>query len=68
MKKENRKMQNNCYVKPAWTHNGSIRTDLPMTVFPKIKLKKLEAVVVPGQLCCVGKVFVRTREGLIRIM
>jgi len=61
-------MQTNCYLKPAPTHNCSIKTDLPLTVFSKIRRKKLEAAVVPGQLCCVGKVFIRTREGLVRIM
>lgn len=61
-------MNANYYLKPAWTHNGSIRTDLPLTVFTKARKKKLEAVVATGQLCCIGKVFVKTSEGLVRIM
>jgi hypothetical protein len=62
-------MQTSYYTRPAPTHNGSIRTDLPLTVFPKmIRRKKLDAVMAPGQLCCIGKVFVKTRDGLVRIM
>ena len=61
-------MDTSYYLKPAWTHNGSVRTDLPLTVFPKARKKRLEAVVATGQLCCIGKVFVKTREGLVRIM
>jgi uncharacterized protein YjhX (UPF0386 family) len=60
-------MKENCYLKPAWTHNGSIRTDLPLTVFRKVNKKKLVEITCPGQLLCVGKVYLKTHNGLIRI-
>lgn len=60
-------MEQNCYLKPAWTHNSSIRTDLPLTIIRKASKKKLQRVVVPGQLCCVGKLYLRTDKGLVRI-
>jgi len=60
-------MEKNCYLKQAKTHNGSIRTDLPLTVFGKASKKKLAATVHIGQLCCVGKVYLKTHDGLIRI-
>jgi len=52
-------MRANYYLKPAWTHNGSIRTDLPLTVIGKKRRKLIEAVV-PGQLFCVGEVYLKT--------
>jgi hypothetical protein len=61
-------MKQNCYLKPAWTHNSAIRTDLPLTVFTKARKKELAAVAQPGQLFCIGKVFVKTHQGLVRIM
>jgi len=60
-------MKTNCYLKPAWTHNGSVRTDLPLTVIGKAGKKKLTEMVRPGQLFCVGKVYVKTHNGTIRI-
>ncbi len=60
-------MKTNCYLKPAWTHNGSIRTDLPLTVIEKTSKRKIMEMVKPGQLCCVGKVYLKTNNGLIRI-
>ena len=60
-------MGKNCYLRPAWTHNGSIKTDLPLTVFPKARKRRLAAAIGPGQLCCVGKVYLKTKDGLIRI-
>ena len=60
-------MKNNCYLKPAWTHNGSIRTDLPLTVIGKTEKKKIIEMLRPGQLCCVGKVYLKTNNCLIRI-
>jgi len=60
-------MKNNGFLRPAWTHNGSIRTDLPLTVFPKARKKKIAATVRIGQLCCIGRIFLKTRDGLIRI-
>jgi hypothetical protein len=60
-------METNRYLKPAWTHNGSVRTDLPLTVVAKANIKKLTETVRPGQLFCVGKVYLRTHHGSIRI-
>jgi len=60
-------MNGNCYLKPAWTHNGSIRTDLPLTVLRKASKKKLMEIISPGQLLCVGKVYLKTHDSLVRI-
>ncbi len=60
-------MKESCYLRPAWTRNGSIRTDLPLLVSPKANKRTLAAKVHPGQLCCVGEVYIKTRDGLIRI-
>jgi hypothetical protein len=60
-------MDGNCYLKPATTHNGSIRTDLPLTVTGKASKKKLMETISPGQLLCVGKVYLKTHNDLIRI-
>jgi len=50
------------------TYNGSIRTDLPLTmVNRKAGKKKATETVSPGQLLCVGKVYLKTHKGLIRI-
>jgi hypothetical protein len=61
------KMKRNSYLKPAWTHNGSIRTDLPLTVTRKANKKKLMETTSPGQLLCVGKIYLKTHDDLIRI-
>ena len=60
-------METNRYLKPAWTHNGAVRTDLPFTVVTKLKKKKVAQTVRPGQLFCVGKVYLKTHNGSIRI-
>jgi hypothetical protein len=60
-------METNRYLKPAWTHNGSVRTDLPLTVVAKADKRKLTETIRPGQLFCVGKVYLRTHDGSIRI-
>ena len=60
-------METKRYLKPAWVHNGSVRTDLPLTVVAKANIKKLTEIVRPGQLFCVGKVYLRTHNGSIRI-
>jgi len=60
-------METNRYLKPAWTHNGSVRTDLPLTVVAKVNKRKFTETVRPGQLFCVGKVYLRTHNGSIRI-
>lgn len=59
-------MKENCYLKAASTHNGSIRTDLPLVVLGKKKKKAMETIGV-GQLFCVGKVYLKTHNGMIRI-
>ena len=59
-------MKQNRFLKPAWTHNSSVRTDLPLTVIGK-KKKRLTETVAPGQLLCVGKVYLKTHNGLVRI-
>jgi len=61
-------VNSNCYLKPAMTYNGSIRTDLPLTVVDrKAGRKKAMETVSPGQLLCVGKVYLKTHKGLVRI-
>ncbi|MFQ6036211.1 MAG: hypothetical protein ACE5NM_10265 [Sedimentisphaerales bacterium] len=61
-----RDMRANCYLRPAWTHNGSIKTDLPLTVIRK-KNRRLIDTISAGQLFCVGKVYLKTRDGTVRI-
>jgi hypothetical protein len=56
----------NCYVKSALTHNGSVRTDLPLVVIRK-KRKRLVETIAAGQLICVGKVYLKTKNDMIRI-
>jgi len=60
-------MDTNCYLKPAQKYNGSIETDLPLIVTGRAKKKKLIEMTIPGQLLCVGKVYLKTHNGLIRI-
>lgn len=60
-------MERNRYLKPAWTHNGSVRTDLPLMVVAKASKRKVKQTVRPGQLFCVGKVYLKTNNGSIRI-
>ena len=66
MAQQNKIMKENCYLKPARTHNGSIRTELPLTVIVK-KRKKLIQTIGVGQLFCVGRIYLKTRKGTIRI-
>lgn len=60
-------MKTNRYLKPAWTNNSSIRTDLPLTVVAKASKKKIIEMLSPGQILCVGEVYLRTHKGTIRI-
>ncbi|UCG57609.1 MAG: hypothetical protein JSU70_22425 [Phycisphaerales bacterium] len=60
-------MNANRYLRPAGAFNGSVRTDLPLTVFSRARKKKLATAVATGQLCCVGKVYLKTSAGLVRI-
>lgn len=64
---ETRTIKTNSYLKPAWTHNSSVRTDLPLTVIGKAGKKKIMEIINPGQLLCVGEVYLKTHDGLIRI-
>jgi hypothetical protein len=61
------KMKTSHYLRPAQTHNGAIRTDLPLIVAQKASKKKVAETASPGQLLCVGKVYLKTDNGLIRI-
>jgi hypothetical protein len=67
MIKESTEMKTNCYLKPAWTHNSSIRTDLPLTVVGKAGKQKIIEMISPGQLLCVGEVYLKTHKGTVRI-
>jgi len=60
-------MKTNCYLKPAWTHNSSVRTDLPLMVIRKVDKKKFLEMIMPGQLVCVGEVYLKTHNGTVRI-
>ena len=62
-------MKNSFFLKPATTHNGSVRTDLPLTVVTKGRSSrsKLTKTLCAGQLLCVGKLDLKTNNGLIRI-
>ncbi len=53
--------------KPIWTTNGSVRTDLPLMVVPRANKKMAVDMVRPGQLVCIGDIFLKTDEGLVRI-
>ena len=63
----NEKDNKNCYLKTAPTFNGSIRTDLPLTVIGRIQKKQVTQRMTVGKLLCVGKVYIKTRKGLVRI-
>lgn len=56
--------QGGCFLKPAYC--GSIRTGLPLTVIPK-KDRRLVGTMSIGQLFCVGRVYLKTHNGTIRI-
>ena len=53
--------------KPAWAKDSSIRTDLPLLVVPKANKKRVKDMISPGQLVCIGTVYMKTHRGLIRI-
>ena len=59
-------MTDNCFLRPATTHNGSVRTDLPVVVIGKKRRKTVQSVR-SGQLLCVGKVYLKTDRALIRL-
>ncbi|MHC4112923.1 MAG: hypothetical protein ACYSUY_17750 [Planctomycetota bacterium] len=56
--------QANKFLRPGY--GGSIRTDLPMIVIGK-KRKALMETISTGQLFCIGKVYLKTHKGMIRI-
>ena len=60
-------MKANCYLKQAWTHNGSVKTDLPLMIVAKARKRQLIEAVRPGQLFGVGKVYLRTHNSLVGI-
>lgn len=59
-------MTDNCFLRPATTHNGSVKTDLPVVVIRNRRKKAVQSVR-PGQLLCVGKVYLKTDRALIRL-
>jgi hypothetical protein len=54
----------NSFLRPGYC--GSVRTDLPMIVIGR-KRKALMEKISTGQLFCVGKVYLKTHNGMIRI-
>jgi len=56
-------MEKNCYLRPAWAHNGSIKTDLPITITGEVSKKKLSGTIGEGK----GKLHLRTSSGSIKI-
>lgn len=60
-------MQTGIASKQNWTRSGTIRTDLPLMVVPKAGSKRFIQTVRPGQLFCVGEVYLKTHDGLIRL-
>lgn len=61
---QNRATPTNRFLRPGYC--GSIRTDLPMIVIGK-RRKALMEKISTGQLFCVGKVYLKTHDGMIRI-
>lgn len=59
-------MAHNCYLKPVATHNGCVKSDLPLVVVDRKHRRSAESVQ-PGQLLCVGKVYLKTDRGLVRL-
>lgn len=64
--RQSQKVETNCCLKPSWMNNGSVKTDLPLTVIGKKKRRLIETICT-GQLFCVGKVYLKTHEGTVRI-
>ena len=60
-------METNSLLRPAWTRNSSIRTDLPLMVVPKADKRKVMDMISPGQLVFVGDVYLKTHNGLVKI-
>ena len=60
-------MGSNSNSKPAWAKHSSVRTDLPLLVVPRTGKRKVTDMISPGQLVCIGTVYMKTHKGLIRI-
>ena len=60
-------MKTSCCKDNRAVHNSSIRTDLPLTVVGRSRRKMVEAMLRPGQLFCVGELYLRTQGGLLKI-
>jgi hypothetical protein len=60
-------MSSNSGFKPAWARKSSVRTDLPLLVVPRADKRKVGDMISPGQLVCVGTVYMKTHRGLIKI-
>ena len=60
-------MGSNSNSKPAWAKHSSVRTDLPMLVVPRANRRKVEDMISPGKLVCVGTVYMKPHKGVIRI-
>lgn len=60
-------MQTRIASKRSWTRSSSIRTDLPLMVVPKANSRRFIRTVRPGQLFCVGEVYLKTHDGLVRL-
>jgi len=57
----------NSDFKPARAEKSSIRTDLPLLVVPRAGKRKIGDMTRPGQLVCIGTVYMKTHKGVIRI-
>jgi len=64
--RQSQEAKTNCYLKPAWEYNGSIKSDLPLKVIGRRRKKVIETMGT-GQLFCIGKVYLKTHNGTIRI-
>lgn len=60
-------MSSNSDFKPAWAEKSSIRTDLPLLVVSRANKREITDMINPGQLVCIGTVYMKTHKGLIRI-
>ena len=56
--------RNNCFLKASYC--SSVRTDLPLTVIGR-KKKNVVETISTGQLFCVGEVYLKTHNGIVRI-
>jgi hypothetical protein len=52
---------------PVPLYGNSIRSDLPVVVVSKAGKRSIAEIARPGQLFCVGRLYFRTRKGLVRV-